>query len=274
MKPSFYIQPETIDTTNASLFIEINTQGLSYIILNGGVCVAMVMYKFTSNTPDEMAADNIHQVIMEQPVLKQNFTSVTIIYGYASSVLIPGSFINNTDNDALLQLVYGEAGDGITRTDEIKLQPVQNVYRVPGVIEMVMKRYFELARFTHLFSLLPGIAKGPAAAAYCIFSSGQFTVMLTKDGAIQALQNYCYKTPEDVAYQLIFLSNSFGINAMELTIRLSGMIDEYSLLYTELYKYFLLLVFDELPAQYQYPEELNKYPAHYFSHLFAVALCV
>ena len=61
---------------------------------------------------------------------------------------------------------------------------------------------------------------------------------------------------------------------MELTIRLSGMIDEYSLLYTELYKYFLLLVFDELPAQYQYPEELNKYPAHYFSHLFAVALCV
>lgn len=274
MKRSFYIQPENISTATADLFVEVNGQGFSYIILNEGACMAIVMYKFDNNISDEIAAGNIHQVIADQPVLKQKFNTVNIIYGYMHSILVPRQFINESDTKAMLELVYGEASERITRTDFMQKHSIHNIYGIPAVIDLVMNRYFELARFTHLFSLLPNVAKKACNEVYCIFSTGQLNVMFIKESKLQLMQNYCYKTPEDVAYQLLHLCKSFEVNVDDITVRLSGMIDENSPLFSELYKYFLRLVFDELPTQYQYPEEINKYPAHYFSHLFAVAACV
>ena len=88
------------------------------------------------------------------------------------------------------------------------------------------------------------------------------------------MQNFLYKIPWDVAYQLLNLCKSFEVDMSDIIVRISGMIDSSSGLYKELHKYFKLLEFDSLPGQYQYPEEIRQYPAHYFSHLFSVAACV
>ena len=38
--------------------------------------------------------------------------------------------------------------------------------------------------------------------------------------------------------------------------------------------FFPQVEFDNLPDLYDYPEQINQYPAHYFSHLFSLAACV
>ena len=54
----------------------------------------------------------------------------------------------------------------------------------------------------------------------------------------------------------------------------SGMIDVDSSLYSELFKYFLNMEFAILPGNFNYADAIKEQPAHYFSHLFATALCV
>jgi hypothetical protein len=115
---------------------------------------------------------------------------------------------------------------------------------------------------------------GEGSQVYCIFNTGQLTLLLQKEGKLQAMQNFSYKTPEDAAYHLLNLCRSFETGVKDVTVHLTGMIDAASALYAELYKYFLNIFFEALPEEYEYPEKVRKHPSHYFSHLFAIAKCV
>ncbi|MCW3090118.1 MAG: hypothetical protein JWP81_1187 [Ferruginibacter sp.] len=270
----FNIQSSNINASDADLYIEIDTQGLSYIILANGVCRAMLVYHFNEGTSAEAAAEYIHRVIADQPHLQQRFNRVHFIYGFAPSILIPHQFMNGTDNNDMLELVYGESSENITRTDFMYKHALHIIYTVPSVIDMVITRYFGSAEHTHLYSLLPDIVTDPETRLCCIFSTGKLTVMLMKEGKLQVIQQYNYKTQDDVAYYLLNICKSYEADVQAVAVHLFGMIDENSALYTELYKYFPRLQFEALPAQYQYPDEIHQYPAHYFSHLFALAACV
>ncbi|MEO6730575.1 MAG: DUF3822 family protein [Ferruginibacter sp.] len=274
MNLSFYIQPANINTSNAELFLEINSQGLSYTILDKNVFVALASYHFDTAISDEVAAGNIHKIMAAQPVLKQKFNKVHIIYGYTASMLIPEAYMDEKNSTAMLELVYGEASERVVRTDFVDEHAIYNVYGVPAEIEQVLNRYFGSAKHTHVFSLLPAVFKGNENYMYCIFGKGQLKVLLVKEGKLQLMQSVTYKTPDDIVYHLLNLYKNFEIAMPAITIYLSGMIDPDSALYTEVYKYFLQLEFQPLPEQYQYPDEINQYPAHYFSHLFAIAACV
>jgi Protein of unknown function (DUF3822) len=271
---SFHIQSLNINTTSADLYLEINAQGLSYIILDGNICMALVIYHFNAGISDETTAGHIHQVIANQPVLQQKFNKVNIIYGYAPSIIVPAAFMNDTNNNAMLELVYGDVSERVMRTDFLHRHKVYNVYGIPAVIEMVITRYFGFAEYTHLFSLLPDVVKDPGTHLYCIFNREELKLLLIKEGKLQVMQSYFYKTPQDVAYHLLNLCKGFQVDVNSILVHLSGMIEANSPLHIELYIYFLQLQFEALPGQYQYPEEISQYPAHYFSHLFAIAACV
>ena len=70
------------------------------------------------------------------------------------------------------------------------------------------------------------------------------------------------------------ICQSFETDATQAVLTISGMVDADSNLFTELHKYFLQINFANLPDNFNYTHEIKNYPAHYFSHLFATALCV
>jgi hypothetical protein len=66
----------------------------------------------------------------------------------------------------------------------------------------------------------------------------------------------------------------FDVQPDSVILHINGMIDENSALYSAIYKYFLQIEFDTLPEGYTYDDGIKNYPAHFFSHLFALASCV
>ena len=90
----------------------------------------------------------------------------------------------------------------------------------------------------------------------------------------QVIQKFEYKTPEDVAYNLLNVCNSFESAVDETTLHISGLLDKVSTLYAEIYKFFRNIQFGKLPEGYTYNDEIKKYPSHFFSHLFALSSCV
>ncbi len=274
MNPLFQIQPPSIDCSNARLCVEISSHGLSYVILSNKIVSALTIYNFNDRPTDQQAAEQIEQIITQQPFLQQNFESVKIVYSYPSSVLLPQEFFYSTDHKAMLELVHGNCNNYTIKSDFIQHYSIHNIYCVPDVINQTITRYFTNAKHKHHFSLLPDLVSGQGNYLYCIFSPGQLKTILKKEGKLQAVQLFAFKTPEDAIYHLLNLCQSFEVNVTNCELLLSGMITENSALYKEIYKYFNQIKFEGLSDQFQYPKEINHYPSHYFSHLFSIAACV
>jgi hypothetical protein len=244
------------------------------MILSNQTVLALTVYNFTATTSDEQAADQIQQIIAEQPFLQQTYESVHIIYSYSTSILVPQEFFHSADHQAMLELVYGPSNNRIIRFDDMQAHSIHTIYGIPSAIDEVVTRFFGNALQKHFFSFFPDFVTGNDNCMHCIFSAGELKVLVKKAGKLQAIQIFSFKTPEDASYYLLNLCQSFELNINNTELRLSGMITENAALYTELNKYFLQIRFEALPGAFQYPQEMNDYPSHYFSHLLSIAACV
>jgi hypothetical protein len=104
-----------------------------------------------------------------------------------------------------------------------------------------------------------------------IFYSQKIVVHLIKDGKQQLINSYKYQKAEDVSYTLLNICKQFQLENVHLEI--SGLLEETSALYKEIYKYFTDIEFTSLSPANNYSEEITKFPAHYFSYIFAIDSC-
>lgn len=275
MNPSFNIISPNTDTADSSLLIEISGQGVSFIVINpDNHCTCLSVYHFAADTTSDKVAKYLKDIAASQPILQQTFKKINFIYAFAASVLVPHQFINETANKDMLELVYGDISEGIMRNDIINQQDLQNIYLVPKQVDWVIANLFTQANYFHLYSLLTATNKAMGNHLYCIFSTTQITVQLLKEGQLQVIQSFDYKESADGVYHLLNVCERFEVNINETIVHLNGMIDADSNLYHELHKYLRHPIFEPLPNTFTYDEEIKKYPAHYFSHLFELATCV
>jgi hypothetical protein len=146
-----------------------------------------------------------------------------------------------------------------------------NCYRIPTAIYEIMQSQFPHAESMHQYSLL---LKEPARLEdkLCIiFYTRKIIVSLMKDEKYQLINSYNYHSPEDVGYILLNLCRQFDIQNIRLEV--SGLLEENSALYKELYKFFTDINFKILSETTVVSEEIAKYPSHYFSYLFEIDSC-
>ncbi len=266
--------PESL-SNDARLLIEISQHGISYLIIdNGNECAALHSLHFSPGSTIDKAAEELKRLVSEEPILQEDFKNTTVVYAHAQSVLVPSDLLQEQEKKQMLELVCGDVSDAFIRTDFLFRQYTHNIYPVPRQVDAVVTYLFSSPVSTHLYSLLPDMYQGAGNHLHCIFNPSSFTAMLVKEGKLQAIQTFSFKAPEDVAYYLLQLCEAFETDVNETTLHLNGMIDKLSNLYAELYKYFLNIEFASLPDQFIYPGDINNYPSHYFSHLFAAASCV
>lgn len=276
MSSTFKIGTIESVSADARLLIEVNNQCISYIVIdNGNECVAVCSRQFAKDGGGIDKAGNVlKQLVADENILQEDFKSTTIIYSHPQSVLVPSDMLQDAQKKDMLELVHGDMSDSFIRTDFLFRQYTHNIYPVPKQVDAIATYLFSSPVSTHMYSLLPDMYQESGNHLHCIFSPSSFTAMLVKEGKLQAIQNFTFKTPEDVAYHLLQLCEAFETDINETILHLNGMIDKSSNLYTELYKYFLHIEFAVLPDAFTYPEAINDFPSHYFSHLFAAALCV
>ena len=78
----------------------------------------------------------------------------------------------------------------------------------------------------------------------------------------------------DVLYYLLKICSGFSISQKEVKLVLSGFLEKQSLLYRELYNYFVRVSFQQIPDFIKLSRSFNEYPAWFFSSLFNLATCV
>lgn len=275
MNPSFNIKAVTV-ASNAHLFVFAGKQGAAFAVLDRqlDMFTSVSVYHFTNDMTAAERSSSFQQILNNETAAQQVYSKTDIVWCTEQSIITPQSFFNRDGAASMLDLVFGDAGAFAVKHELLLKQHAYNVYRMDAGIEKMVMAKFPSAVQSHESSLLVNFNSSKNDLLYCNFYPGSVTVMLRKGYQLQAIQTFYYSTPEDAAYYLLNTCRRFDVNAAEMVITASGMIDESSNLYRELYKYFLHIDFCELPDTFTYSDEIKTYPAHYFSHLFATAACV
>jgi Protein of unknown function (DUF3822) len=276
VEPSFNIRTDNANALQKHLFAEAGPQGLSLICADTATntITDCVVYHFAAGINTAGLREQLTSIFAEEPLLAQSYKKIDLVYAFNEAILTPHEVYNAVTNAAMLSDIFGDAPETVVKTDFIYRQNIHNVYRVPAAINAAVNAATPSANYTHQYSLLADAFMAEGNTLHVVFYTHSLTVLLRKQGNLQLVRHFEYSTPETAAWYLLNVCSCFGLTANEVSLVLHGMIDGKSALYAELYKYFLQIDFATLPQGLKYSIDTAAVPHHYFSHLFAMLLCV
>ncbi len=276
MKTSFYILPERVDNEPLHLLVEAGDNGISFTWYSKGpdIIKGIVVYDFSDKIiAAEMAAE-VENIFHTNTIFKESYTSINICYDFKESLLVPEAYYLHATAESMLNMVFATDEDCTINTEPIKSRQIVNMYAVNNKLRAAITKQFPLASVHHTSSLQLQMDTTDTIQLIGIFFHNRLKIILFKDDLVQMVNQFHYNTPVDAAYHLLNCCSQYNINPVELKLILSGMIDEKSKLYEEIYKYFLNIKLNEPGAGIELHERIKLYPAHFFSHLTWLISCV
>lgn len=284
IKPSFDI---TSSQTNASeweqgiLVLEVSPTFLGCVWYNQTKQKVLGLRHYNiEELGGRSSFDLMEEILTEDDLINSHVSKVVMVYNFIESSLVPEAHFQPDYNRPVLDLMFGDARKGLVLSEKIDLLPIYNVYRVPAEVHKLFQQKFASSSYWHYNTLQLAFFQveqdSPAdmLRIRVVFYADRFIVGAFRKGELLILQSFIFQTPEDVSYYLLSVLNAHDVRQDEVILKISGLIDEDSILYTELLKYFEHLVWDALPGTIDPSEILKEYPGHYFSPLVRMALCV
>lgn len=274
MKKIFEILPSSVEAANCILICEVSNEGFTFTIKdeNKNLFVAISVYHFDKSKPPVGFPIALQIIFHQNKILSEQYRKVVVIYSFSESVLIPFSLYDGVQNEDVLNLIHGDLPNNDTiLTDIITEKKTYNCFRISTSILEVINTQFCDANILHQYSFLLRQSTEKDKLSI-IFYSQKMVVSLVKNGKHQLINCFSYHSPQEVSYTLLNIRQQFDMP--EIEIEISGLVEKKSSLFKEIYKYFQNVEMSALPEGKNVSEEILQYPAHYFSHIFALDSCV
>ncbi|MBK7883929.1 MAG: DUF3822 family protein [Chitinophagaceae bacterium] len=195
------------------------------------------------------------------------------MYTFPESIITPAALINDSINTDMLSLVFGPRPGYVNKSDFLPKYNLYNIYRISSSLYKIINEKFPGCNESHQFSILPGIGDG-GITILCVFYNNGCSIRLQNGEDLLFTNYFVFTVPSDIVYYLLSICNNFNVDVQNVSLILSGLIEKDSILYKEIYKYFLSVSFLSSSTQYTCQEGFNDYPQHYFNYLFEIATCV
>lgn len=205
--------------------------------------------------------------VSKYPVLRTT-RNCQLVYDFPQSMLLP-STINSNEDQTLFLKASGHA-EQLAGSGNIDGWQIRAAYAAPAAIQTWVAQQFAGAKPRQQFALGLRVLDTTANEGILLvdFREEDFTVLVARSGKLLLAQCFSYSTPNDVLYYLLKVTQQFGLSQEEAQLSLSGLVDQQSSLYRELYQYFIHINFRNAGW-----EAGNDYPAHFFTSLNDLATC-
>ncbi|RYY40608.1 MAG: DUF3822 family protein [Chitinophagaceae bacterium] len=219
---------------------------------------------------------------LEEPLPQEDFDAITeglrqwsahaarVVFcsAFPEAVLLPQRYA--ADASGVVPQLFPHSGR--VQQDRIGEWQLTAAYAFPPALDARLRAAFPEAEYYHAFT--PAL-RNPSGIdvptqLQVHFAPKQFRVLARKDGFLQLAQVYRYDAPLDVVYYLLRIAAETGLPGRDTPLVLSGLVDEESALYRELYQYFSSIHFgatEGITAE-------DGRPAHFFTSLHNLAKCV
>jgi hypothetical protein len=265
LKTLFHIHTSEKPAASQTLLLEVGSDHASYAFLHPTSHTISQLKYFVA---DEFEMETTLHFILEE-VRETSFSRVLIGSAYPYAMLTP---IKYGKEESLLSIFYDQPGQHYL-SDSIAEWQMINAYSIPANLFELLTVTFPSAQFVHAYT--PSIKNNNGFSAEdqiaIHFTTQNFSVLVKKRSHVLLAQTYTYKTPLDVVYYLLKICSELQLSQSETLLTLSGLIEENSALYKELYTYFLHIQF-AYGAEVTLPQ--HEYPQHFFTSLYNLAACV
>ena len=216
---------------------------------------------------------SLTQVFQHEESLRHHYRQVRIAFDYPYSILVPSALASGFPARQAIELQYGLQISSVYEMEPVESWQVSNQYSIPAGIREWIRSHFPDAKLTHGYTAdLCRIESTDFEGGVALdFRSEEFTLLASRGNKLLLVQTHTYESPADVLYYLFRAIRQLGFSQEEVRISLSGLIEEESSLYRELYQYFIHLRFRNAGWNTEGNEE--KLPAHFFTSLFDLATC-
>ncbi len=257
----------------STLLLETGSAYSAFAILNKATNEVNRLFYYEKDNEEE---DQLLLMHGKHEELGNAFADVLISYCFPETVLVPAAYYTTADAKNMLQLVHNtEPWLAKEVADHVPEWHLYNVYSVPRQVIAWMNRKFHSGKYWHCHTLALNAAAAFSERGGMLvdFKTNQFSVVLAKAHQLLLAQTFVYEQPEDVLFYLLKICNQFLLVQEEVEVLLSGLVEEQSAVYRELYQYFSHLHFRDIPDAVKLPSAAENYPRHFFSSLLNLATC-
>ena len=229
------------------------------------------LYKLAYYAHDGSDKNIVAEIFNQHSYLDEPYYKVLAGYDYPQSTLVPLPLYKKEDCGSLLSTLYGVNGSSAIISEPVMGWDLYNVYAVPKEMHEWMNKKFSSGNYWHQYTIaIRGKeARDNSGLLQVDLRPDDFTIIAFAGGKLLLAQTFIYSTPEDILYYLLKVCQENNLSQEQVLLSLSGLIEKQSVLYKELYQYFIHVEFRN--AEWELPG--NDYPAHFFTSLNDLARC-
>ncbi len=221
---------------------------------------------------------NMPYPVTNSELLKNNFKSAFCSVAHAKFTLIPNSLFDEENKKSLMGFNHSVGADEKIHSDILRNLEARNVFSVSQKIESEMRKCFSNAHFIHdstafIEGLLIQHKNNSEKKVFADFHSGYFEIVILDGKRLLFSNAFSYKTPEDIAYYILFVYEQLSLNPETIELVLSGEIEKTDKEHSLLYTYIRNVKFAARPDGFNYSYKFEEVPSHKFFSLFTQYLC-
>ncbi|MBS1774603.1 MAG: DUF3822 family protein [Chitinophagaceae bacterium] len=267
MKPAFNISPSPGDQEGKNLLIEVGNYGVSFSWYrnNPNFLEGILVFNFDKFlTPSEWIGA-LNSMYRNYPVLGMPHHSIRVCINFPEFMLIPGEYYNPVNARELFSRTFQSGPEFEIITDVLKEEKIFMVYGVRK--ELYDFFQFHYPNWVMLHASVNEIRSwGKENSITCIIYHNAIKIIACRDGSFQYCGIFSFTKPVDVVYFLLKVCETYQLDPETIPLKLCGMVDEYSILYNEVYKYFGIVSFISENENFEMQERIRFYPNHFFCH--------
>jgi len=251
---------------NSHLSIQFSLDGFSFCILDKDSKLFTTLHDYTfqevNNTPQKLL-DNVSSVFNDEPLLKNNFHSVSVSHINELATLVPKPLF---DQDKLKEYVNFNTkvyADDQLVYDEIKNHDIVSVYIPYTNINNFLLDHFKEFEFKHysnilIESLLNIYKYSLVPHMFAHIDNNHFELVVIANKKLQLYNTFKFSTKEDFIYYVLFTAEQLKLNPEKFELVVLGTIEKDDELFKIAYKYIRNVSLLENRSKYQYDEAFTE----------------
>ncbi|CAG0978147.1 hypothetical protein FLAV_01618 [Flavobacteriales bacterium] len=273
-----YQDESLLRNQNASgleVLMQLQEHSLTYALFDKSQRKILCLESFSTQQPK---INHLCNYLFQQKLSQIPINKIRIAFTSPYSTLVPESLYQSNKINTFLSFNFSTLPQNATTlSNKLTHLHSYNIYAVPSEMYEVSHLFKNVSTYHFATPLLESFAinfpNSTTKSALIHIQDSHFELLIFSSHQLVLFNSFTYKTPEDIAYYILFTLEQLKISPKEINAIVAGEIEKKSDYYSILYTYIKHLKLAQRPKEINYSYVLNEIPSHYYYLLFNLVVC-
>jgi|GEM_PF-6180425 len=262
-------------TKEDRLFLEISKEYIACWVLHDGSGELLSFELFQLKT--ELSFETSFQSTIQNSGLLPRYNSeaeVHVIWENEFAEILPQSYLETCPDNIIHLMLPHQSND--TEVQHYDTNGFSVLYQVDQTVAETIRKYFPNYRSVHKYGAISKVLTNSVAKTEFVLHLLCFQrhsiLTAVQNGQLLFIKRIKFLSPLDSVYHIVNAANQYEQDLENVTVVLSGMVENNSSLFDAIYKYIPNIEIDSVTKNLFDAEKFSDYPEHFFVPFFKYAI--